>query len=103
MTQNSKSRLLAQLPVGWANWAVREACRYAGGSFISWAEPAPESLSEARYAVAQDASGGVRWWRFSPNPALSPQQSSGCFYGAAALGDAVAAALEHKRKMGDLA
>jgi hypothetical protein len=87
------------LPHNWANWEARETCRQGGGRFVSWAEPAPTDPSEDRYAVAQDSNGGVRWWRFSPNPDVTPQQSSGCFYGDKAEENAAEASMQHKAKM----
>jgi len=85
------------LPYNWANWAEREKCRYAGGSFLCWAEPVPEDPSEERYAVAKDSNDAIRWWRFSPNPEVTVQQSSGAFYGDQYKEDAIKAALTHKK------
>jgi hypothetical protein len=89
---------MSELPHNWANWVQREACRYAGGTFVRWAEPAPEDPTQTRYAVAQDDSNGIRWWRFSPNPDVLVEQSSGCFYGDDAEKAAAKAALTHKKK-----
>ncbi len=89
---------MSQLPYNWANWAEREKCRFAGGHFVRWAEPVPEDPTQSRYAVAQDDSGGVRWWRFSPNPDVPVYQSGGCFYGDKAFENAAEAAMQHKKK-----
>lgn len=90
--------MTSPLPYNWANWKEREACRYGGGTFVRWAEDAPQDPTEYRYAVARDDSGGVRWWQFSPNPDMAPFQSMGCFYGDKAEENAAEAAMRHKKK-----
>lgn len=90
--------MTSTLPFNWANWTAREACRMGGGSFVRWAEPVPVDPTSYRYAVARDDSGGVRWWKFSPNPDVTPHQSSGCFYGDNAEENAAEAAMTHKKK-----
>lgn len=53
------------------------ALRVSG--FVEWAEPAPLRDDEDRYAITRDF-GAIKWARFSPNPDVSVDFSSGCFY-----------------------
>jgi hypothetical protein len=59
----------------WADWDAMSA-KISG--FIEWAEPAPSSDREDRYAIVR--SGAIAWARVSPNPDVSVQLSSGRFY-----------------------
>lgn len=80
----------------WADWEVFAR----RPTFIQWAEPPPADASEERYAVVSDS--GIRWARVSPNPAVSPQVSPGCFYDdmpGGAIASACAAARKHKAKI----
>jgi hypothetical protein len=62
----------------WQDWTAFEQRK----GFIMWAEPAPTEASSERYAITCDyyAYDGWRWARVSPNPDISPQFSSRCFY-----------------------
>ena len=61
--------------IAWADWAAF-AARIPG--FLAWAEPAPASPNEERYAIVKD--GAIAWARVSPNPDVPVQLSGGRFY-----------------------
>ena len=63
------------LPHGWAEWDRFEQRK----GFIQWAEPAPASPNESRYAVV-NFDGSIRWCDVSPNPEEQPKLSGGAFY-----------------------
>ena len=83
-------------PHDWANWAEREKSR----GFIQWAEPAPASPSESRYAIVRD-NGLIKWSDESPNPEATRRLSGGAFYGDTleqAVQAAIAGAMAAKAK-----
>jgi len=91
-------------PHGWQNWSKAEK----HPDFIAWAEPAPTSDSESRYAVVI-YNNSIRWARVPPTPDASIRHvSSGAFYEdmtpgmsgrAAAVEAAKRSAMVHKAKM----